>query len=311
MKSLRIATRGSRLALAQVDIVAGALEAVRPGIDVEPVIVKTTGDRDARPFAAIGGKGLFVTEVERAIVERRADVALHSAKDLTAHLAEGCSLICVPARGPVEDVVIGGEGADGDEALDSLPPGSSVGTSSIRRRSLLSENHPDLVPTELRGNIDTRVAKLGSGEVASAILAAAGLDRIGLRVAQAPLNPAIWVPAPGQGALAVEALTEREDLAELFSSITDSSTYDEVVCERAFSLRLEGGCTVPLGCLAVARGQWIDAHGYLGLPEGGAIRERATGPRREAAEVGVRLAEAVLSHGGDRIVDSLRAASTP
>jgi hydroxymethylbilane synthase len=186
MERLRIATRGSPLALAQAAIVSNLLRAEHPQLEVDTVVVRTTGDRDARPYAAIGGKGLFTAEVERAVVEGRADVAVHSAKDLTAALAPGCTIVCVPERAPVHDVVLGGEGTTGEERLTSLPAGAVVGTSSMRRRALLSEVRPDLPAIDFRGNVGTRIRKLERGEVGAAILAAAGYPGLGSGPRTAP-----------------------------------------------------------------------------------------------------------------------------
>jgi hydroxymethylbilane synthase len=153
---LVVASRGSKLALGQARSVAAALERVSPGISVEVVTVSTKGDKDRRPFATIGGKGLFMAEVEREVMEGRADVAIHSAKDLTAELAPGCTLLCVPERAPAADVVVGGMGDRGEDRLASLPSGARVGTSSMRRRALLAEARPDLSAVELRKSADTR-----------------------------------------------------------------------------------------------------------------------------------------------------------
>ena len=302
---LVLASRGSKLALTQAGLVVDMLERVDPSIEVEVRTVKTTGDKDARPFGAIGGRGLFVTEVEREVAERGADFAVHSAKDLTAELAPGCSLVCVPARGPVYDVVVGGEGGSGEERIGSLPSGAVVGTSSMRRRALLAEARPDLEVADLRGNLDTRLAKVERGDVDVAILAAAGLERIGVP-SGAALDPLRWVPPPGQGALAVEALTERRDLLELFAPLTDAAARAEIVCERAFAARLEGGCSVPLGCLARAEDGVLSVTGFLGHPEGlESMRDRISGGVDEAAALGVELAQAILAGGGDALLEEL------
>jgi hydroxymethylbilane synthase len=303
---ITIATRGSRLALTQTRIVTDLLLEAHPGLVVHQEIVSTTGDRDGRPFAAIGGKGLFTSEVERAVAEGRADVAVHSAKDLTAELASGCALICIPGRAPVEDVVVGGSGPTGDARLAALGSGSTVGTSSMRRRTLLGEVRPDLAPVELRGNLDTRLRKVADGEVDAAILAAAGLWRLGHRDI-AMLDPERWVPAPAQGALAVEARADRDDLAELFSVLDDANTRAEVTCERAFSERLEGGCSVPLGCHASVRENRLVVTGYLGSPFGGdSFRDRVSGPSSDAAGLGAELADAILRAGGDEVLAEVR-----
>lgn len=310
---LDIASRGSALALRQARIVADLVTEAHPSIEVRITTVSTPGDRDkTRPFAAIGGKGLFTAEVERAVEERRADVAVHSAKDLTAELAPGCVLMGVPARGPIHDVVVGGGHGDGDERIRTLPVGARVGTSSMRRRALLAEVRPDLDLVELRGNLDTRLRKVAAGEVDAAILAAAGIARLHgtAGVVAGHLDPTWWVPAPGQGALAVEGCADRADLVALFGSLSDSSAWVELACERAFSEELEGGCSVPLGCHARSGAQSLMVTGYLGWPGGAqGLRDRISGPQSDAAELGRELARALLDAGGREILDELRAAA--
>ena len=303
--TLVIASRGSRLALKQSEIVSSLLERAHPGIGIEVLKVKTTGDKDDRPFSQMGAKGVFTTEVERAVVDGRADVAVHSAKDLTAALLEGCRIVCVPPREMVNDVVVGSEGETGEQRLASLPNGARVGTSSIRRRSLMSEMRTDVEVVEFRGNLDTRLRKVAEGEVDAAILAAAGIARLGAEADAAPLEPGRWVPAPGQGALAVEALVDREDVAELFVGLGDPQAAAEIACERAFAERLEGGCSIPLGCLARAEPARLVVNGYLGTPDGQSIRDRISGSADEPERLGVQLAEAILDSGGDEILADL------
>jgi len=311
-KKLVLATRGSRLALKQASLVADLVTRARPGVSVEIATVSTTGDRDKRPFAAIGGKGLFTSEVERAVVEGKADFAVHSAKDLTAELAPGCSIVCIPARASVHDVVVGGTGTSGEERIASLPRGASVGTSSMRRRALLAEARPDLDTRELRGNLDTRLRKVEEGEIDAAILAAAGIERLLGNSPEGALDPTWWVPAPGQGALAVEALTERGDVGEVFEGLDDPAARSEVSAERAFAARLEGGCSVPLGCHARATGSSLLLTGLLGSPEGSNnLRDRLSGSVHEASQLGIELADAILGAGGDEILAELRETDSP
>ena len=279
-----------------------------PDIETELVTISTKGDADPRPFAVIGGKGIFMTEVERAVVDGRADVAVHSAKDLTAAMAPGCVIACVPERAAPEDVVVGGVGTTGEERLGSLPPGARVGTSSLRRRALLAEARPDLQVAELRGNLDTRLEKVARGDVDAAILARAGIERLnGPDADLAPLGADWWVTAPGQGALAIEALSERADVLALLAPLTNEGSTAELACERAFSDRLEGGCTVPLGCTARAGSGQLIVNGFLGLPDGSrAMRDRISGPLSHAASLGLELAEAIYAGGGDEILEELR-----
>ncbi|HVM35302.1 MAG TPA: hydroxymethylbilane synthase [Actinomycetota bacterium] len=305
-----IASRGSKLALAQSEQVAAFVRTARPGLEVTIRTVTTKGDIDRRPFTEIAGKNLFTSEVEREVVENRADVAVHSAKDLTAQLHPDCLIVCVPRRAARHDVVVGGTGTSAEERLGRLPDGARVGTSSIRRRALLAEARPDLEAVEFRGNLDTRLRKLRAGEAAAALLAAAGIERLGIteEVNPVPLDPTWWVPAPAQGALAVEARRDRPDLAELFSSLEDERTRAEIECERAFGLRLEGGCALPLGCCADSDDRALVVTGYVGRPDGSqAIRDRVSGPFSDASALGRELADALLSGGGDDILDDVRA----
>lgn len=311
-QTLRIATRSSALALRQTSLVIERLRATYPELDAEVVEIRTTGDRDSRPFAAIGGKGLFVAEVEQAVLDRRADVAVHSAKDLTAELAPGCGIVCVPERARANDVVVGGQGDSGEERLGRLKSGAVVGTSSMRRRSLLNEAREDLEVVELRGNIDTRLSKVAAGEVEVALLAAAGLERLGADVSYGALDDARWVPAPAQGALALEALEERDDLKEMFGALNDERALIEIECERAFAQHLEGGCSVPLGCRARATANGLVVGGFLGTPDGVyTVRDRISGPLNQARELGIELAQAMLDSGGSEILEELKGEDAP
>jgi hydroxymethylbilane synthase len=308
-----VASRGSALALTQAEGVAQALRDAHPGLEVTVVPIRTRGDADQRPFAAIGGKGFFVAEVEQAVVDGRADLAVHSAKDLTAQLAPECSILAVPPRAPAHDVVVGSSGDSGQERLGSLPSGAVIGTSSMRRRTLLAEARPDLETVELRGNLDTRLRKVADGEVDAAVLAAAGLERLGVPAGTgAPLDDDWWTPAPGQGALAIEGRTDRVDLRELLEPLNDAVSAAELACERAFSARLEGGCSVPLGCLARTSKGRMTVAGYLGSPFGDrGLRDRISGPVSAAAELGAELADAIYAAGGRDIIEELQETDPP
>ncbi|MGI8408228.1 MAG: hydroxymethylbilane synthase [Actinomycetota bacterium] len=307
---LVIASRGSRLALRQAEIVAAAIERVHPDLATSISVIKTQGDVDQRPFTEIGGKGLFTSEVERAVALGEAHIAVHSAKDLTGELHPDCSIICVPERAPRADVIVGGTGASGEERLGGLQPGAVVGTSSLRRRALLAEARPDLEVREFRGNLDTRLAKVENGEVDAAVLAAAGIDRLGVwsaeEISSASLGADWWVPAPGQGVLAIEGLTENRAVIALLAHFEDPHTRAELECERAFAARMEGGCSIPLGCSAQVSGHSLLATGFLGLPDGSrSMRDRISGPLSAAAAMGRELAQAIIEGGGDEILEEL------
>ena len=312
-RRLVLATRGSRLALRQAETVADLVRRHRPDVTVEIVVVKTRGDSDERPFSSIGGKGLFVAEVERAVVEGEADIAVHSAKDLTTQLAPGCAIVCVPRRASPADVVVGGSRGSGEDRLGTLPAGGRVGTSSMRRRALLAEARPDLEPVEFRGNLDTRLDKVARGEVDAAVLALAGLERLpGAEADFGLLRAEWWLPAPGQGALAVEARADDKDVAALFEGLSDPPTWVELVAERAFARRMEGGCSVPLGCLGRASDGQLHVSGFVGDPGGGyAIRDRISGPAGAGAELGDELAQAMLAGGGAEIIAGLTRVEVP
>lgn len=304
---LVLATRGSKLALRQAAITSELITAAYPEVSIEIHTVKTTGDRDRRPFIEIGGKGLFTSEVEREVAEGRAHLAVHSAKDLTAAIGPGCTIAAVPPRERVEDVFVGGSGAAMDR-LASLPAGARVGTSSIRRRALLAEARGDLDCVEFRGNLDTRLRKIAEGEVDAALLAAAGIARLGMwdEADPAPLDPTWWVPPPGQGALAIEAREDDTEVLEILAVLDDPEARATLGVERAFSQRLEGGCSVPLGCFAQLDGDRLVVTGYLGHPSGThAIRDRISGGLGDARAIGVELAEAIIAGGGDDILEEL------
>jgi hydroxymethylbilane synthase len=310
-RTLTIASRGSPLAIVQAELVARPLRSAYPSLEIVLVTVTTTGDSDRRPFRHIGGKGLFVAEVERAVIEGRADVAVHSAKDLTAELDEAAVIVCVPERASPADVVVGGTGSSGEERLASLAPAAVVGTSSARRRALIAEARPDLDVADLRGNLGTRLDRVADGGMDAAVVAAAGLERLAPENSPpwSELDPTWWVPAPAQGALAVEARADREDLAELFGPLDDFVARAEIVTERSFSRRLEGGCSVPLGCLARAEASGLVATGYVGAPDGSsALRDRTSGPLESAVALGTELAEALLAAGADDILADISSA---
>jgi hydroxymethylbilane synthase len=299
-RRIRIATRESRLALRQSEMVAAALREKHPGIDVELVGMTTRGDRVLdRPLAQVGGKGLFVKELESALDERRADIAVHSLKDVPMVIEARFALSTFGPREDPFDAFCSSRYA----SLEAMPAGSVVGTSSLRRECQLRSRHPRLAFRALRGNVNTRLAKLDAGEYDAIILAVAGLKRLGFDARiRARLGEAI--PAIGQGILAVEHLATRADLAALLAPFENPAAACEARAERAVGLVVEGSCEVPVGALARANGESFRIDGFVGLPDGTRIvRESADGPCVDALSIGNALGEKLLAAGGREILD--------
>ena len=292
---LRAATRGSPLALWQTREVARLLAPA--GIEVDEVVVETTGDRVTNvPIHQIGGQGVFAKEVQTAVLEGRADFAVHSAKDLPPRTAPGLVLAAVPVRGDVRDALAG-------RALDDLAPGALVATGSVRRRAQLAWLRPDLSFTDLRGNIATRLSRLDRVDaVVVAHAALLRLDRAG--DAAEVLEPDRLLPQVGQGALAVECREDDDDTRAVLAAIEDSASRSEVDAERAYLDRLGGACDLPVGALARARSDGsLSVEGLVASGEGRVvIRRRREGPAAEAAALGAALAEEVLAHGGAHLL---------
>lgn len=304
MSRIRIATRGSELALTQTRHIAARLES-ELGVETELVVLRTTGDRiQDRSLSKIGGKGLFVKEIEEALVDRRADLALHSAKDVPARIAEGCVLAAFPERADPRDALCGRERG---VRLEDLRVGARVGTGSTRRRALLLRQRPDLELVALRGNVPTRLAKLESEELDAVVLASAGLDRLGLgdRIDER-IAPETMLPAVGQGLLAIEALAGSE-WAERVERLESPETRVVGRAERAFQSRLGGDCSVPLAGFAEPTAEGgIHFRGLVSSLDGRRIAEaEASGPAAAAESIGEAVAEAVLSKGGDEILREL------
>ena len=301
MKTLRIATRKSPLAVWQAEHVASELRRVHPDLEVELVRMTTQGDRILdSPLARIGGKGLFVKELEVALLEDRADIAVHSVKDVPMELPEHLELPVILEREDPLDAFVSNDYS----SLDELPEGSRVGSSSLRRQCQLRARRPDLVVTDLRGNVNTRLAKLDSGEYQAILLAAAGLKRLGFQQRiRARLEPAVSLPAVGQGAIAIECRQGDEVVGPLIASLNHRDTSDRVRAERAFNRHLEGGCQVPLAAHAVLQGDRIRLQGLVGAMDGSRILYAETdGPREEAEALGVALAVELLDQGAGELL---------
>jgi hydroxymethylbilane synthase len=301
-RPLRIATRKSPLALWQAEHVAAGLQRLHPGLEVELVTMTTQGDRilDA-PLARIGGKGLFVKELEVAMFEDRADIAVHSVKDVPMELPEGLDLPVILEREDPLDAFV----SNRFDHLDALPEGARVGSSSLRRQCQLRALRPDLVISDLRGNVNTRLARLDAGDFDAILLAAAGLKRLGFAARiRSPLDPATSLPAVGQGAIAIECRAGDTAIHDLVAGLDHPDTHARVAAERAFNRRLEGGCQVPLAAHAVleAEGQ-LFLRGLVGAVDGSRIlRAEARGPVAEGLALGVALAEDLLGQGAAELL---------
>jgi hydroxymethylbilane synthase len=304
-RTVRIATRESQLALAQTRMVAAALAAAHAGLEVALVPMTTKGDRVLdRPLAQVGGKGLFVKELEHAMSEGRADIAVHSMKDVPMVLPPGFALVTFGEREQPQDAFV----SNRYENLAALPAGARVGTSSLRREAQVRHAHPSLDVRPLRGNVNTRLAKLDAGEYDAIVLAAAGLRRLGFGARiRGVLSD--YVPAIGQGILAIEFLAARGDLAALLAPFEHADTAAAARAERATGLVVEGSCEVPVGAHArVANGQ-VALQAFLGLPDGTRLaRAEGSAPVAEAEALGRSVARELLEAGGHEILAVLRPA---
>jgi len=303
-ETIRIATRKSPLAMWQAEHVADALRAAHPGLSVEILGMSTQGDKILdTPLAKIGGKGLFVKELEARMLEGDADIAVHSMKDVPVELPQGLHLPVIMQREDPRDAFVSNHYA----RLDDLPEGAVVGTSSLRRQCQLADRRPDLVVKTLRGNVNTRLRKLDEGEYDAVILAAAGLIRLGFgeRIRTA-LDPADSLPAIGQGAVGIECRSDDARVNALIAPLHHTNTADRVRAERAFNARLEGGCQVPIGGHAVLQGDQLWLRGLVGAVDGSRIvRGEIRGPREQAEALGVALAEELLARGAREILQAL------
>jgi hydroxymethylbilane synthase len=300
-----IASRRSRLAMWQSEHVAAELRRLYPHCEVSILGLTTSGDQIVdRPLAEVGGKGLFVKELEAALEEGRADLAVHSAKDVPMLLPQGFCLAAVTAREDARDCLVSNESA----SLETLRPGSIVGTSSLRREAQLRERYPGLGVKPLRGNLDTRLAKLDRGECQALVLAAAGLKRLGLasRI-RAMLEPEQSLPAPGQGALAIECREDDDVLRRHVAPLDDPATSACVLAERALSRALSGDCRLPLAAYALADGAQIHLRGLVALPDGSkVVRAELKGPISAPERLGEALAGNLRRLGADAILSALR-----
>ncbi len=301
---IRIATRQSPLALWQAHYVKDALQAAHPGLEVELVTMVTKGDIILdTPLAKVGGKGLFVKELEIAMLEGRADLAVHSMKDVPVDFPPGLGLVTICEREDPRDAFVSNQ----YQHLDELPEGAVVGTCSLRRQSQLKAYRPDLIIKELRGNVGTRLSKLDAGEYDAIILAAAGLKRLQLETRiRSVIEPEQSLPAVGQGAVGIECRLDDTRLIELLKPLSHLDTTDRVKCERAMNLTLQGGCQVPIGSYALLENNQLWLRALVGEPDGSLIvRGEIRGPRSEAEQLGIQLAKQLLADGAEQILDKL------
>lgn len=301
MERLVIATRGSQLALAQARWVAARLAELAPGLAVELNIIKTTGDKILDvPLAQVGGKGLFVKEIEDALLEGRAGLAVHSMKDVPSELPPGLMLAAVSQREDARDVLVTRRGL----GLETVPQGGRVGTSSLRRQAQLLALRPDLIMVPLRGNVETRLKKLDSENLDAVVLAAAGINRLGLKdVKFFALEPAVMLPAVGQGALGLECRQDDAPLRDLVQALDHPPTAQAVAAERGFLARLEGGCQVPIAGHAVLEKGIVRFKGLVASLDGRrVVRGEGLAPPEQAADMGRSVAEEVLARGGREIL---------
>ncbi len=300
-RTLKIATRKSPLAMWQANFVKDRLEALYPELQVELVPMSTQGDKILdTPLAKVGGKGLFVKELETAMLEGRADIAVHSMKDVPVEFPEGLGLHTICEREDPRDAFV----SNRFTAIDELPQGAVVGTSSLRRQCQLRAARPDLVIRDLRGNVNTRLAKLDTGEYDAIILAAAGLKRLEMahRIT-AFIEPEQSLPANGQGAVGIECRLDDHELHALLAPLEHPETRIRVLTERAMNRALQGGCQVPIGAYALVEGEEVWLRGLVGSPDGSrVIRDEIRGPLADGEALGHTLAQRLLADGADAIL---------
>ena len=301
IREIRIATRKSALALWQAEYVKACLEQAHPGLLVSLVPMVSRGDKllDA-PLAKIGGKGLFVKELETALLDNEADIAVHSMKDVPMDFPEGLGLFCICEREDPRDAFVSNTFA----SLDELPAGSVVGTSSLRRQAQLLALRPDLKIHFLRGNVNTRLAKLDAGEYDAIILAAAGLIRLGFGARiRASISVEASLPAGGQGAVGIECRSADAEIHALLAPLHHRETALRVTAERALNKHLNGGCQVPIACYALLEDEQLWLRGLVGQPDGGLLlRAEGRAPAADAETLGVQVAEALLAQGASAIL---------
>ena len=308
MRSITVGTRGSTLALAQTRWVVSRLKEEWPDTDFRIQTISTKGDRSQESLssmAAKGDKGFWVKEIEDALLSSRIDIAVHSLKDLPTLQPEGLEVASIPQRVDARDVLIGKEGM---KRLAELPQGARIGTSSVRRKAFLRAYRPDLQIIDLRGNIETRLGALSSGDYDAIILAAAGLIRLELRPRiDEFLEADVMLAAPGQGALALETRTEDDLSVEVAYAIHDRNTDDRITAEREFLAGLGAGCMAPVGAHATLKAGMVTLEGWVGAVDGSqVIRATTSGDVAECADLGAELAQDMLAQGAAALIEAAR-----
>jgi len=301
-RTLRIATRSSALALWQAEFIKAELERLNDGVTVELVKIKTQGDKILDvPLAKIGGKALFVKELEEAMMDGRADLAVHSMKDVPMELPEGLGLVAICEREDPTDAFVSND----FDNVDALPHGAIVGTASLRREAQLRAYRPDLEIRNLRGNVNSRLAKLDAGDYHAIVLASSGLKRLGFhdRIRYG-LPDSISLPAVGQGALGIECRLDDQELIDMLTQLDHVDSSDRVKAERALNRRLEGGCQVPIAAYALLEDNdtiWL--RGLVGAVDGTQVfRVEGRAPRKDGEKLGRELAEDLLAMGADKVL---------
>lgn len=305
LHTIRLGTRGSALALWQTAWVSDALRARFPDVGVETVVIRVESDRQPElPITAMASRGVFTRDIEVALLEGRIDAAVHSLKDLPSEDAPGLAVVATSPREDSRDALLTPDG----RGLMDLPPGAVVGTSSLRRTALLREARPDLSVLPIRGNIDTRIRKLREGEYDAVVMAAAALNRLEESVPARPLSPDEWVPAVAQGVIGVQARETDAELAAMLGEISDREAMLCASIERSFLRALRGGCSVPVGGLAMLEGGVATLHAFVGSPDGGrALRLRRSAPLAGTRGLGREVASELMLRGAGEILDGLRA----
>ncbi|RUM57682.1 MAG: hydroxymethylbilane synthase [Persephonella sp.] len=301
MLKVRIGTRKSKLALWQTEFIAKKIKEFFPEVEIEIVKITTKGDKILDvPLAKIGGKGLFVKEIEEALLNNEIDLAVHSLKDVPTYFPDGLGLGAITEREDPRDCLASIK----YNTLEELPNGATVGTSSLRRKSQLLKLRPDLKIKDLRGNVDTRLKKLQNGEYDAIVLAYAGLKRLGLDdKATYIFSPYQFIPAVAQGFLGIEIRLDDKKTAEIVNKLNHYESYLRAEAERAFLKRLEGGCQVPLGCYSEISGDSITLTGFISDLSGKRfLKETLKGKKWEYKDLGVKLAERLLKKGGEEIL---------